>query len=73
MVPADPEQALEVRFIDGVFDHHIQSNQQRIIDNALRPEGDRETIAVAEARPYRGCSPPGAPGEDRAAYSLDRS
>ncbi len=50
MIPADPEQALEVRFMDRVFDNHLQANQQRIIYNALRPEADRDAIADREAR-----------------------
>lgn len=50
LIPADPALALETRFMDRVFDNHIQSNQQRIIYNALRPEADRDPIAEAEAR-----------------------
>jgi glutathione S-transferase len=50
MIPADPEIALEVRFMDRVFDNHLQANQQRIIYNALRPEPDRDPLAGAEAR-----------------------
>jgi hypothetical protein len=26
MIPADPEHALEVRFMDRVFDHHVLSS-----------------------------------------------
>ena len=50
LVPTDPEAALEARFMDRVFDNHVQANQQRIIYNALRPEADRDPIADAEAR-----------------------
>jgi glutathione S-transferase len=50
LIPADPEAALEVRFMDRVFDNHLQANQQRIIYNALRPAADRDPIADAEAR-----------------------
>lgn len=50
MVPADPALALETRFMDRVFDNHLQSNQQRIIYNALRPDADRDPIAEREAR-----------------------
>ncbi len=50
MIPVDPDAALEVRFMDRVFDNHLQANQQRIIYNALRPEADRDPIADAEAR-----------------------
>lgn len=50
MIPADPDLALEVRFMDRVFDNHVQSNQQRIIYNALRPEGHRDPLIDQEAR-----------------------
>ena len=50
MIPADPELALEVRFMDRVFDNHLQANQQRIIYNALRPEGQRDPLIDQEAR-----------------------
>ncbi|WP_084176147.1 glutathione S-transferase family protein [Brevundimonas bacteroides] len=50
MIPTDPDAALQVRFMDRVFDNHLQSNQQRIIYNTLRPEADRDPIADAEAR-----------------------
>jgi len=50
MIADDPAQALETRFMDRVFDNHVQANQQRIIYNALRPEADRDPIADREAR-----------------------
>lgn len=50
MIPSDPDLALEVRFMDRVFDNHVQTHQQRIIYNALRPEGDRDPLADADAR-----------------------
>ena len=50
MIPADPDLALETRFMDRVFDHHLQANQQRIIYNALRAEADRDPLIVTEAK-----------------------
>ncbi len=50
MIPADPDLALETRFMDRVLDNHLQANQQRIIYNALRPEADRDPLIVMEAR-----------------------
>ncbi|WP_309627435.1 glutathione S-transferase family protein [Brevundimonas sp.] len=50
MIPSDPDLALEVRFMDRVFDNHIQAHQQRLIYNALRPEADRDPLADADAR-----------------------
>ncbi len=50
MIPTDPDLALETRFMDRVFDNHLQASQQRIIYNGLRPEADRDPIIDAEAR-----------------------
>lgn len=49
-LPADPLAALEVRRMDRVFDNYIQTPQQRIVLDALRPEGNRDPYGVAEAR-----------------------
>ena len=50
MISSDPDLALETRFMDRVFDNHVQAHQQRIIYNALRPEADRDPLAEADAR-----------------------
>lgn len=50
MIPADPDLALEVRFMDRVFDNHVQTHQQRIIYNALRPAADRDPVGDEQAR-----------------------
>ena len=50
MIPTDPDLALEVRFMDRVFDNHVQAHQQRIIYNALRPEDQRDARTDADAR-----------------------
>ena len=50
MISSDPDLALETRFMDRVFDNHVQAPQQRIIYNALRPEADRDPLAEADAR-----------------------
>jgi glutathione S-transferase len=50
MIPADPALALETRFMDRVFDNHVQTHQQRIIYNALRPEAERDGATDAAAR-----------------------
>lgn len=49
-IPADPRSALEVRRMDRVFDNYIQTPQQRIVFDSLRPEPERDTRGVAEAR-----------------------
>ena len=50
MIPTDPALALEARFMDRVFDNHVQAHQQRIIYNAIRAEADRDPLIVTEAR-----------------------
>ena len=50
MVPTDPDLALETRFMDRVFDNHLQANQPRNIYNALRPAAERDAATDADAR-----------------------
>ncbi|MBK8160318.1 MAG: glutathione S-transferase family protein [Rhodospirillaceae bacterium] len=45
-----PEESLEVRFMDRVFDNYLQTPQQRIVFDALRPAEHRDPFGVAEAR-----------------------
>ena len=49
LIPADPA-AVEVRMMDRVFDHYVSSPQQKLVADALRPEGDRDPYGVAEAK-----------------------
>jgi glutathione S-transferase len=37
LIPADPEKALEVRFMDRVFDNHVMNVMQRIVAEYLPP------------------------------------
>ncbi|WEK58931.1 MAG: glutathione S-transferase family protein [Candidatus Brevundimonas phytovorans] len=50
LIPADPADAVEVRMMDRVFDHYVSSPQQKLVADALRPEGDRDPYGVAEAK-----------------------
>ncbi|AQR61418.1 glutathione S-transferase [Brevundimonas sp. LM2] len=50
LIPADADLALETRFMDRVFDNHVQAHQQRVIYESLKPEGSRGPTVVAEAR-----------------------
>ncbi|WP_296175142.1 glutathione S-transferase family protein [uncultured Brevundimonas sp.] len=50
LIPADPAAAVEVRMMDRVFDHYVSSSQQKLVADALRPEGDRDPYGVAEAK-----------------------
>jgi len=50
MVPEDAKTALEVRAMDRFFDNYISTPQQRIVFDALRPEGQRDPRGNDEAR-----------------------
>ncbi|HEY6545199.1 MAG TPA: glutathione S-transferase family protein [Dokdonella sp.] len=50
MIPPDPDDALEVRFMDRFLDNYVSTPQQRIVFDRLRPEHRRDPHGVAEAR-----------------------
>lgn len=49
LLPDDPSQALEVRFMDRFFDNHVMSPMQQPVFEALRPDGGRKDEALARA------------------------
>jgi glutathione S-transferase len=50
LVPNDAKAALEVRFLDRVFDCYVMTPMQKIVFNAIRPEDKRDPQGVEEAR-----------------------
>jgi glutathione S-transferase len=50
LIPADPEAALEVRFLDRYFDNYIMTPMSKVVTNQLRPEDRRDGYGVEEAR-----------------------
>jgi len=50
LIPSDPDEALQARFVDRVFDNYVMAPMQRIVGNQLRPEADRDPYGVGEAR-----------------------
>lgn len=50
LIPQDRQAALEVRFMDRVFDNHVMSAMQKPVFEALRADGARKDEAMAEAR-----------------------
>jgi glutathione S-transferase len=50
LVPRDAQAAVEVRFMDRFFDNYIMTPMQKIVVDRLRPEEDRDSFGVAEAR-----------------------
>lgn len=50
MVPEDPGEAIEARMLAEVFDNYINVPTQRLVKEALRPEGEKDPHGVARAR-----------------------
>jgi len=46
----DGEQGRRVRFLDRFFDLYVMTPLQKIVGDALRPEGERDGYGVAQAR-----------------------
>jgi len=51
MIPAG-DAGIEVRMLDRVFDNHVMTPMQKIVLNQLRPERDRDSYGVTEARGF---------------------
>jgi glutathione S-transferase len=49
MIPADPDAALEVRFLDLFFDNYVMTPMQRIVADFMRSPDQRDAQTVAEA------------------------
>lgn len=54
LVPTDPEAALTARIWDRFFDSYVELPLQKVVGNALRPEGVRDPHGVAEAEALLG-------------------
>ena len=50
LVPKDPEQALEVRFLDRLFDLYVNEPVGKIVTDRLRPAGQNDALGVEQAR-----------------------
>ncbi len=50
LIPNDNDAALEVRFMDRVFDNHVMANMQRVVNDALRPPERRDAVEVEQAK-----------------------
>ncbi len=50
LIPADPAQALEVRFMDRFFDLYVSTPQQKCVFDVLRPAEQRDARGVEDAR-----------------------
>jgi glutathione S-transferase len=50
LVPDDRRAAIEVRSMDRFFDNYISTPQQKVVFDSLRPEAERDSRGVADAR-----------------------
>lgn len=50
LVPADPDAAIDVRFMDRFFDNYVMTPQGNIVFNSLRPEDGRDAFGVEQWR-----------------------
>jgi glutathione S-transferase len=49
LIPDDPTEALEVRFVDRFFDNYVQTPQGKIVTDALREACERDLKGVVDA------------------------
>jgi len=49
LLPADPDQAREVRMHDRFFDGYVQAPMQKIVGDRIRPADQKDPFGVAEA------------------------
>ena len=50
LLPEDQREALDVRMLDRFFDNYIMTPMQKIVADRIRPEQDRDSYGVTEAR-----------------------
>lgn len=50
LLPADPDDALQVRFWDRFYDFYVELPMQKIVTDRLRPQGSNDTFGVEQAR-----------------------
>lgn len=50
LIPRDPDAALEVRFLDRIFDNYVMTPMQRITGDFLRPPDERDPRTITDAK-----------------------
>lgn len=56
LVPKDAELAWKVRLADRFYDQHVMGQVQKIVDNRLRPDGNKDPLGVERATEMLGRS-----------------
>ena len=51
MIPQG-DAGVEVRMLDRIFDNYVMTPMQKVVLNRLRPEPDRDSYGVMEARGF---------------------
>lgn len=54
MLPEEAELRLRVRMLDRIFDNHVMTPMQAIVGQHIRPEAERDPLAIAQARDRLG-------------------
>ncbi|MGY3038429.1 glutathione S-transferase [Rhodanobacter sp. TND4EL1] len=50
LIPADADAALDARMLDRFIDNYIHTPLQKMVFDRLRPEADRDSFGIGEAR-----------------------
>lgn len=50
LIPAEPDAAIDVRFMDRFFDNYVMTPQGNIVFNSIRPEDKRDAVGVEQWR-----------------------
>jgi glutathione S-transferase len=50
LIPQTGDAALKVRFLDRFFDNYVMTPMQLLVSDRMRPEGQRDTKGVSDAR-----------------------
>lgn len=50
LIPDDPDAALDVRFMDRVFDNYVMTPMQRIVFDRMKPDDAHDPFGVQQAR-----------------------
>ncbi len=50
LIPEDAQAALDARMMDRIFDNYVMTPMQKIVLDYLRPEADRDSYGVRQAR-----------------------
>jgi glutathione S-transferase len=50
LLPRNPDTALDMRFMDRLFDNYVMTPMQKIVGDAIRDQASRDPAGVADAR-----------------------